>query len=161
MKRKRAPGTRRSRLQPLHVRRMHAADLPQVVHIEAHSYPSPWTEEYFRHCLQAGFCCQVLAHDGVIEAYGIMSVDPGAALIVNLCVRPASRRRGLGRTMLSHLLTLAREHQAQTVQLHVRASNLPAIRLYESMGFQHVGSEPGYYHLPQGHEDAFVMARRL
>ncbi len=140
---------------------MHESDLSQVIPIETRAYPSPWTEEYFYHCLQAGLCCRVLERHGVIEAYGIMSVEADTAYILNLCVRPASQRRGLGRRMLTHLLELARRRRAETVCLEVRLSNLPAYQLYQSMGFKGVGIEKDYYRLAQGCEDALIMARPL
>lgn len=45
--------------------------------------------------------------------------------------------------------------RVQRILLEVRASNEPAIRLYESNGFQHVGRISRYYHRPE--EDALVM----
>lgn len=140
---------------------MREADLAQVLRIEMRVYPSPWTEDYFSHCLQIGMCCRILEQHSVIEAYGVMSVAAGEADILNLCVRPASRRRGLGRHMLTHLLDLARQLSAKTVCLEVRVSNLPARSLYQSMGFKAIGIEKDYYRLAQGCEDALIMARPL
>lgn len=140
---------------------MHESDLPQVLRIETRAHPLPWTEDYFNHCLRTGVCCRVAERHGVIEAYGIMSVKAGEAVILNLCVRPASQRRGLGRRMLTHLLELARQCAAETVCLEVRFSNLPARNLYQSTGFNAIGVEKDYYHLAQGHEDALIMARPL
>jgi ribosomal-protein-alanine N-acetyltransferase len=142
-------------------RRMQKSDLLQVARIEARVYPCPWTQANFCYSLQAGLCCWVLERRGVIEAYGVMSVELGKAHILNLCVRPASQRCGLGRRMLTHLLDLARHGGADSVMLEVRFSNLPARQLYQSMGFQEVGVHKGYYRLAQGCEDALVMARRL
>jgi ribosomal-protein-alanine N-acetyltransferase len=97
----------------------------------------------------------------MVEAYGVMSVAAGEADILNLCVRPASQRRGLGRRMLTHLIERARRHRAETVCLEVRFSNLPARSLYQSMGFKEIGIEKDYYRLAQGCEDALIMARPL
>jgi ribosomal-protein-alanine N-acetyltransferase len=137
------------------------ADVAQVLQIETRAYPWPWTEDYFSYCLRAGMCCRVLERHGVIEAYGIMSVAAGKADILNLCVRPASQHRGLGRRMLAHLIELARQRLAKTVCLEVRVSNFPAHRLYQSMGFKEIGIEKDYYRLAQGYEDALIMARPL
>lgn len=140
---------------------MHESDLPQVLQIETRAYPLPWTEDYFSHCLRTGMCCRVIERHGLIEAYGIMSVGTGTAYILNLCVRPASQRRGLGRRMLAHLIEFARRQRVETVRLEVRASNLPARSLYQSIGFEAIGIEKDYYRLPQGCEDALIMARPL
>ena len=143
------------------LRPMQESDLAPVAHIEARTYPCPWTEEYFRDCLQAGLCCWLLERNGVIEAYSVMSIEADTAHILNLCVRPAVQRRGLGRRMITHLLGVARNHQAKTACLEVRASNLPARQLYQSMGFTPVEVQMGYYRLAQGSEDALMMVRRV
>jgi ribosomal-protein-alanine N-acetyltransferase len=145
----------------LRYRTMRESDLEQILQIETRTYPFPWTKEYFSHCLKTGTCCRVLERHGVIEAYGIMSVAADKADILNLCVRPASQRRGLGRRMLTHLIEFARRCRAETVCLEVRFSNLPARRLYQSMGFKEIGIEKDYYRLAQGCEDALIMARPL
>lgn len=162
---RRHPARRRrssiSATSDLHDRPMCEADIAQVLQIETRAYPLPWTEDYFSYCLRSDMCCRVLERRGVIEAYGIMSVAAGQADILNLCVRPASQHRGLGRRLLTHLITLARRHRAKTVCLEVRVSNFPARRLYQSMGFKETGIEKDYYRLPQGYEDALLMARPL
>ncbi len=140
---------------------MGTSDLAQILRIEIRTYPFPWTEDYFSHCLRTNMCCQVLERNGVAEAYGIMSVEAGEADILNLCVRPASQRRGLGRRMLTRLIELACQQRAATVCLEVRFSNLPARSLYQSMGFKETGIEKDFYRLAQGCEDALIMARRL
>ena len=45
--------------------------------------------------------------------------------------------------------------------LEVRPSNLAAIRLYQSMGFEQIGIRRGYYQAPDGREDAIVLRREL
>lgn len=51
-------------------------------------------------------------------------------------VRPAFRRRGLGRAAMQHAEQVAREHGSPTLGLNVFAYNVPAIELYESLGFE-------------------------
>ncbi|BAM92350.1 GCN5-related N-acetyltransferase [Bradyrhizobium oligotrophicum S58] len=55
-------------------------------------------------------------------------------------VRPGSRQLGLGRLLLNTLLDAARE-QVELIQLIVVSDNLPARRLYESVGFLEFGLE--------------------
>jgi len=47
--------------------------------------------------------------------------------------------------------------QVTCLTLEVRASNAPAIRLYDKLGFVEVGSRPGYYHNPK--EDALILRK--
>lgn len=137
---------------------MHVAQLPQVLDVERRSYPFPWTENIFRDCLKAGYSAWVLVSvDGAIAGYALMSMAVDEAHVLNLCVEPASQRRGLGHKLLKHLLKLARAAQATIVLLEVRKSNKAAIKLYESMGFQRLGVRKAYYPAQDGREDALVL----
>lgn len=144
-----------------HLRPMRETDLPTVMRIEVRSYEYPWTYGIFQDCLRYGYCCWVLERDGNIEGYGVMSVAAGEAHILNLCVRPEARRHGLGRTVLTYLIDLARRHDADTVLLEVRPSNRGALALYHELGFNEVGTRKDYYPTDNGREDAMILAKTL
>lgn len=143
------------------MRPMEETDIGAVLAVERAGYPHPWTEGNFRDCLRAGYCCWVLEHDGELIGHGVLSVAVGEAHVLNVCVHPARQGRGLGRRILERLLRLAREHEADTAFLEVRASNTVAQRLYESAGFNEIGLRRGYYPARHGREDAVVYARDL
>lgn len=143
------------------VRSMNEMDLKGVLAIESRSYDFPWTEGVFRDCLRVGYCGRVLYYHGVLAAYGIMAVGGGEAHILNLCVKPEMRSRGHGRYMLNHLLHRARQQEASVAVLEVRSSNIPALSLYEQMGFSKIGMRKGYYPAFGGREDALVLMCRL
>lgn len=143
-------------------RQMLYADLREVLLIEKRAYEFSWTESIFRDCIRVGYHCQVLeTPHGFIQTYGVMSAAAGEAHILNLCVRPELRGRGLSRRMLEHLLELARTAEVQSVFLEVRPTNTAALRLYNSAGFCEIGLRPGYYPAAGGREDALVMAKEL
>jgi putative acetyltransferase len=56
------------------------------------------------------------------------------------------RGKGVGRAMLAHLLAVARERGYERVSLETGATPafLPALRLYESAGFQRCGPFADY-----------------
>jgi ribosomal-protein-alanine N-acetyltransferase len=138
------------------------ADLREILTIEKRAYDYCWTETIFRDCIRADYHCRVLeVPHSFIQAYGVMSTAAGEAHIFNVCVRPELQGRGLARRMLDHLLELAHAVQTQTVFLEVRASNAPALRLYQAAGFCEIGVRYGYYPAAKGREDALVMAREL
>jgi len=84
-------------------------------------------------------------------------------------VAPIHQGRGLGRRMLRRVLALARQREADTAFLEVRASNKGAIRLYQAEGFDEIGLRKGYYPSADAsadpsrdnREDAVLMARAL
>jgi ribosomal-protein-alanine N-acetyltransferase len=140
---------------------MRDRDVPAVMAVETAAYPFPWTEGIFRDCLRVGYCCWVALQAQEIVGYGVMSVAAGECHILNLCVHPDLRGRGLGRRMLRRLIAIGRAHNADTAFLEVRTSNRAAISLYDSEDFCEVGLRRDYYPAAQGREDAVVMARAL
>lgn len=143
------------------LRPMSEADLGDIMDIERRAYEYPWTEGIFRDCLRVGCCCWVCVENGAIIGYAVMSMGAGEAHILNICVQPESRRRGIGRNLLTHMLELAHERNADVTVLEVRVSNAAAINLYRGMGFNEIGMRKAYYPAAYGQEDAIVLARNL
>ena len=57
--------------------------------------------------------------------------------IKRVVVHPRFRGRGLAKTLLTHILAFARtEQKLQAVDLHIWEQNVPAIKLYELLGFE-------------------------
>jgi [ribosomal protein S18]-alanine N-acetyltransferase len=139
------------------VRPMLESDVPSIIAIERASYPFPWSEGIFRDCIRVGYTCRVLDLGGQIVGYGVMSVGAGEAHILNICVREEFRSVGFGRRLLEYLLDRGAAAGMADAFLEVRPTNLSAIRLYQSMGFEQVGIRRGYYQAAGGREDATVL----
>jgi RimJ/RimL family protein N-acetyltransferase len=73
-------------------------------------------------------------------------------------VRAGSRRRGTGRRLLERTLARAKELGLERVELEVFASNEPAIRLYEQMGFTVEGVKKRARKLDGAYDDLVEMA---
>jgi ribosomal-protein-alanine N-acetyltransferase len=140
---------------------MRLEEVTEVMRVERAAYTHPWTEGIFLDCLRVGYCCWVGELDGELAGHGVLSVAVGEAHLLNLCVHPDLQGHGVGRRLLTRLVRLAAEHQADTVFLEVRVSNKVAIALYESEGFNEVGVRRGYYPCTTGREDAVVFAKSL
>ncbi|MGC1549272.1 MAG: ribosomal protein S18-alanine N-acetyltransferase [Rhodanobacter sp.] len=143
------------------MRLMRREDVPEVSALENASYEFPWTTGIFTDCLKAGHPCWVLCVDGVVAGYGVLSIGAGEAHVLNLCIGPDWRGRGLGRHLLRRLLDIARWNGAEQAFLEVRPSNPMAQELYLSMGFHEIGRRPRYYPAKDGREDAIVMSLEL
>lgn len=59
-----------------------------------------------------------------------------AWLLNDLFVAPAARRAGVGRALLERAHTFARETNSKEMMLQTALDNVPAQRLYESLGWQ-------------------------
>ena len=138
------------------LRPMRDEDLPDVWEIDSRSLARPWTRDIWRQELRSPFSRYTVAEsEGAVAGYIGLKHTADELHIVNIAVRPESRRGGLARRLLRAALT---EHpDALKVHLEVRPSNTPARALYESMGFSVVGRRPGYY----GDEDALLMSLSL
>jgi len=65
--------------------------------------------------------------------------------LLNVAVAPDARRGGVGRALVEDVLAYARAHAVAKVLLEVRASNGPAIALYEALGFEPFNVRKRYY----------------
>jgi len=140
---------------------MRESDVAEVIGIERASYQFPWTEGIFYDCLRVAYLCRVAVQDQRIVGYAVMSMGAGEAHILNLCVREDSRQAGVGRRLIRYLLVQAEHAGMAEAFLEVRPSNAIAIGLYESLGFEQVGTRRGYYQAAGGREDAAVLRLRL
>ncbi len=75
--------------------------------------------------------------------------------LLDLAVAPEYRRRGLGRRLLTEVLVRGYQKGAEFAWLEVRPSNMPALALYQSCGFQQVMVRKRYY--SETGEDALVL----
>ena len=85
--------------------------------------------------------------DGRIIACASSAAERGYALLQNIVVDPEYRGRGFGWTICRALLAEAAGAGTGHAYLQVVQSNIPAMRLYESLGFRKVYT---YRYLKQG-----------
>ena len=81
------------------------------------------------------------------------------AEVENVVVAPACRRQGVGTGLLRRAMLAATEAGAAAIRLEVRASNAPAIALYQQNGFALTGTRRNYYCAPV--EDAVLLRASL
>lgn len=142
-------------------RLMRLDDVKKVFAIDEIIYPFPWTEGIFTDCIKTGHLCIVNETENNIIAYGIVGMIVDEAHILNLSVDKSFQGKGYGRELLLYLLGLIKRAQAVRALLEVRESNIIAINLYKSMGFEEIGVRKGYYPAEDGREDAIVLAKPI
>lgn len=147
--------------EELRFRPMLKSDIKAVAAIEAAAYEFPWSDATFRDCFKARYQSWVGEYQTAVVAYGILSVVLDEAHVLNLCVSPQAQGKGYGRRLMQKLIDEAAAQKADTLFLEVRPSNEPALRLYDSLGFNEVGRRKGYYPAQGGREDALLLALAL
>ncbi len=140
------------------IEKMTRDQVPQVAELEKICFSDPWSENSVASELDNPLSLWLVAvQDGKVLGYvGSQSVL-GEADMMNLAVDPAARRLGLGRAIVEALVAALRDNGVHCLTLEVRASNLPARKLYESLGFLQVGRRPNYYLEPK--EDALILRK--
>lgn len=142
-------------------RPMRLTDLDRVMAIEPTLYSHPWTRGNFEDSIKAGYVCRVIECEGVVTGYGVLMIGAGEAHLLNLSVESGWQRRGLGRALLEHFVSAARDGAARQMLLEVRPSNVSARRLYVDFGFSDLSLRRDYYPAERGREDAILMSLPL
>jgi ribosomal-protein-alanine N-acetyltransferase len=142
-------------------RPMQMDDLESIMAIEPQIYPYPWTRGNFSDSLSSGYSAWVLMLNDQIIGYSLMMLVLDEAHLLNLSVAKPYQKQGLGRTLLEHMVSIAKSNQMANMFLEVRPSNISAIALYENMGFNEMAVRRGYYPAANGRENAVLMGLAL
>ena len=135
--------------------RMNESHVAAVAELERQNFSEPWPEIAVRSELTNKLALWLVALDGeaVVGYVGSQTVLQEADMM-NIAVADTHRRRGIARLLVEELI---RQLDAYQLTLEVRASNAPAIALYEKLGFTQVGLRKNYYHKPK--EDALILRK--
>ena len=134
------------------------AHVAQIAQLEKQCFSDPWSENSVASELNNRLSLWLVALDGATVAGYIGSQSVGdEADMMNVAVHPDYRRRGIARELVMGLVAALGEKGVHSLVLEVRASNAPAIALYEQLGFIQVGRRPNYYRNPK--EDALILRK--
>lgn len=141
------------------IRKMTDEDAVYLAAIEEETFSMPWKVNDFLEMNAHDEVTYLVAEiDGrIIGGCGIRNIC-GDGEITNVVIQEAFRGNGYSSIMLSRLLEEGRKLGANEFTLEVRASNKPAIGLYEKLGFISEGVRPRFYEKPV--EDALIMWKR-
>jgi L-amino acid N-acyltransferase YncA len=102
----------------------------------------------------------------IVGAYIVKPNQPGhGAHIANAAymVDVAWRGSGVGRQLGAHSLLIAKDAGYHGMQYNmVVSSNKGAVHLWQSLGFDIIGTVPGgFHHAGEGYVDAYIMFKKL
>lgn len=139
----------------MNFRRMTAADLDTVSRMEKEIFSTPWSKASFQESLEKTYSYFFVAEENGIVGYcGIHNLG-GDGEITNVAVDKEWRGKHVAISMLRFAIEETLKVGIEAFTLEVRASNIPAIRLYEKLGFSQLGIRKNFYENPT--EDAIIM----
>jgi ribosomal protein S18 acetylase RimI-like enzyme len=110
---------------------------PRDIHLDLHKYFGSVDPSTHEHTL-----IFLLEINGTVAGKAELMLPPQDSLnaigyIRRVVIHPSFQGKGLAQQLLAHTITYARtEYQLAALDLHVWEQNQPAIRLYETLGFE-------------------------
>ena len=142
----------------IQTRLMTEKDVPEVAEIERNSINPPWSEKSFNDALKDKNALYVVAvSDNNVAGYAGMWISTPEAEITNVACDTKMRRKGVAGKAVKTLLEKGMERGVNRFVLEVRSANIPAIKLYEQLGFKKIGTRKDFYESPR--EDAIIYEK--
>ncbi|WP_019671895.1 ribosomal protein S18-alanine N-acetyltransferase [Psychrobacter lutiphocae] len=94
-----------------------------------------------------------------VVAYCLFSTVFEVTEILRIGTHPDYQRQGLAKQLLTQLIAQMPEMQLERILLEVRSDNIPAIALYQNLGFVIIHTRKAYYINPVC--DALIMEYQL
>lgn len=139
---------------------MKEEDVNKVSILEAEGIAHPWTLDELRDLVNNDKKVGVVARtaEGEVVGYCGASFVIDEAEVGNLCVAGKYRREGIAKKVMAGVFERLKEKGVKTLFLEVNKENMPALKLYEMLGFETYGSRKDYY--GQG-QDALLLKIEL
>ena len=129
--------------------------LDGAARLEKLCFFEPWSRNSLELLLTDNAVGYAVIDGGHVLAYGGMMTVLDEGQITNIAVDPEHRRRGYGGMIVGALIEFAAANGIENISLEVRESNVAAIALYTSFGFEGRGVRKNFYRSPA--ENAIVM----
>ena len=137
---------------------MNSSHVAQIANLEKLCFSDPWSENSIASELDNKLAFWLVAADGdrVAGYIGSQTVMDETDMM-NVAVHPDFRRQGIAEALVNALVENLQKMGSHCLTLEVRASNIPAITLYEKLGFSEIGRRKNYYRNPR--EDALILRK--
>ena len=137
---------------------MNAAHVAQIAALEKICFSDPWSERSIASELDNKLAFWLVATEGeTVAGYIGSQTVMEETDMMNVAVHPDFRRKGIAEALVNTLVNNLKKMGSRCLTLEVRASNVPAIALYEKLGFSEIGRRKNYYRNPR--EDALILRK--
>ena len=129
---------------------MKSSHVAQIAQLEKICFSDPWSEKSIASELNNELAFWLTAMEGeqVAGYIGSQTVMDESDMM-NVAVHPDFRRKGIAEALVNALVEALKSKGSRCLTLEVRASNVPAITLYEKLGFTEIGRRKNYYRNPR------------
>ena len=137
---------------------MNASHVAQIAELEKICFSDPWSEKSIASELNNDLAFWLTAlEEGQVAGYIGSQTVMDETDMMNVAVHPDFRRKGIAEALVNALVDQLKIMGSHCLTLEVRASNTPAITLYEKLGFAEIGRRKNYYRNPR--EDALILRK--
>jgi putative acetyltransferase len=91
--------------------------------------------------LPGGYIAMAMVQKEAVGCCALIRLGDTSFEVAKMAITPAWQGHGLGRKLLEHVIQHARELKAKRLYLETNSRLVPAIRLYESLGFRNLPAE--------------------
>ena len=138
--------------------KMKECHVSAVAELEKICFSDPWSENSVASELKNKLALWLVAEEeGTVAGYIGSQTCGDESDVMNVAVHPDFRRRGIAEALVNSLETELNDIGSHCLTLEVRASNAPAVSLYEKLGFAEIGRRKNYYRNPR--EDALILRK--
>jgi len=137
---------------------MNSSHVAQIAELEKICFSDPWSERSIASELNNKLAFWLVAVEGeTVAGYIGSQTVMDETDMMNVAVHPDFRRQGVAEALVNKLVENLKRMGSHCLTLEVRASNAPAIALYEKLGFSEIGRRKNYYRNPR--EDALILRK--
>ena len=132
-------------------------DLPKITKLYSADFPDGWTAEMLASAFNGGrfFALGMMDNDWLVAVITVTVGYDGADL-EGIVVAKEYRGKGFAKNLIFAVEERLKEDEKNRILLEVREGNVPAISLYESVGFKKISVRKKYY---SDGENALVMEK--
>ena len=143
------------------VRPMKESDLNVVMYLENTCFVAPWGLKDVKYELNDNPVSNLwVIESDLTGVVGFVDywITFDSATVCQICINPVYQRKGLGSMLIEEMIKDCRTENVRNITLEVRDHNVPAIKLYEKLGFKKTVIKEAYY---TNGDNALYMIKEL
>lgn len=141
------------------LRRLSQDDIEQIINLQRENFSDGWNENMLVSAFnENNFFALGYFENDLLVSFVSYSITPDTADVEGVCTSLQYRNKGLARGVLKEVEKTLIEKGIRKLFLEVRESNINAISLYKSLGFNQISVRKKYY---SNGENALIFIKGL